>query len=196
MPALLPLITEILTAVLETVGLMSSVVSILNFIKGVVPNLALETSVSEVKGVELDIMDELTSATLGFPAVLTQLASILTAVEAVGTPQQASDPVILPTTPPSGYGGLDGGATGDAVWGYIMDGEFYTAKDYLLYAGQFLGFNLSYISGWPNANYFLPFGNPGAIDPNGGVSYAAFLPQDILPGETMLANITRQKPGW
>lgn len=34
----------------------------------------------------------------------------------IGVPQQATQPVKLPTTPPAGYGGLDGPATASAVW--------------------------------------------------------------------------------
>ena len=45
------------------------------------------------------------------------LVAIKNAILALGSPQSSTSPVILPTTPPTGYGGATASAAASAVWG-------------------------------------------------------------------------------
>ena len=56
-------------------------------------------------------------------AMQADVTTILADVVALGAPQQTGAPVTLPTSPPAGYGGLSGSATGDAVWLYQSSDE-------------------------------------------------------------------------
>lgn len=68
-------------------------------------------------------LSEIENGTYGLAALAALVATARTDIlAAIGTPQQSGVAVTLPTTPPSGYGGLDAGATGSAVWTFLVNG--------------------------------------------------------------------------
>jgi len=108
--------------------------------------------------------------------------------------QLAADPVILPTTPPTGYGG---GATVDDVWGFELTPDGIIAADALEIAGH-----LALVT---QSSGQLPVqGNPymvleGAIASEGyyfpGSSSRPLNPMNILADDTRLSWIEREATG-
>jgi hypothetical protein len=97
----------------------------------------------------------------------TQILDLGTAVTALGGPQQATLPVILPTVPPTGYGGAD--AT--SVWAYVVSGDSQSVGQRLTAAGVMATFQsgASYATfpsmtmpGWSIAG---DWGNPVQSEP-------------------------------
>lgn len=85
-----------------------------------------------------------------------------------GIPQQATQPVILPTTPPAGYGSsLD--AAG--VWSYVQTGQIHTTGQLLAIAGwvpirqQAVGAVIP-LYDWPFIGWGGPWDEPTFADPN------------------------------
>jgi len=128
---LLALIPEILSAVLEVLGLTSAAITVLNFIKNEVPNFAREHTQYGIESQVNTIAVDLADGSYGLNALLVTMGTykddILTAVAAA---QQATNPVILPTVPPTGYGG-GSGATAADVWAYPSAIGAGTANDRL-----------------------------------------------------------------
>jgi len=85
-----------------------------------------------------NIANTTTDLTWGLPALHAQLTAISTAL---ATRQSGSSAVILPSTPPTGYG-ADNNAIADAVWHYLVGGYTQAAGDLMLDAGM-LAINLS-----------------------------------------------------
>jgi hypothetical protein len=76
---------------------------------------AMATSVS-------DIQSQINNVTWGLQALHNQMATqYANILAAIGNPQQATAPVVLPASPPSGYGGPSTNEIGDAVWLYYLD---------------------------------------------------------------------------
>jgi len=82
--------------------------------------------------------------------LLDKMDTILTAIAAA---QQAGSPVTLPSTPPSGYGGLDAGATGSAVWDFVEVGSSRSQGYWQVLMGNF-GLNMG--------TALVPFRNPNS----------------------------------
>lgn len=118
MAAVLELLAVLLARVAAITGLVqllsSGVQAIQNYLNpatGISQITAIQNLVEVVK---FDVAD----STYSLLAIKTELDALQASVTALGGPQQAGVPVTLPP-PPAGYGGLDAGGTGAAVWEYI-----------------------------------------------------------------------------
>jgi len=70
--------------------------------------------------------------------IISRLTIMQASIDAIPvTPQLDDQPVILPTTPPTGYGAPTSSDIGDAVWSYMIIGSDRTASDTLSFAGNF-----------------------------------------------------------
>jgi hypothetical protein len=64
------------------------------------------------------IVGQLTTLQSNIDTMETQLLALQASIDTLGTPLQATDPVTLPVTPPSGYGSTDPAALADEVWAH------------------------------------------------------------------------------
>lgn len=158
---------------------------------------AKEHTPYHIEGVTNTIADTVTDASFGNAALHTDLLALLTAVAALGAPQQAFSPVTLPSTAPAGFFSNSSLEIADACWIQPPTG----------YPSGFDAPVLQVIQSVGYMNYFtVPIGF--GIFNLGSVNYAfkqmfvptytlpTFDPTNILPGETLLANLTRQNPLW
>lgn len=119
MAALLALCYEILAAVLEGLGVLSGIASILNFINQQVPSFARERVQYSIAGEVNEINQTVNSLTVGNSALHDQMVADTAAIIlAIGNAQQAANPVILPAIPPAGYGTPTSSDIGSAVWNW------------------------------------------------------------------------------
>lgn len=117
---------------------------------------------------------------------------------AIGTPQQANSPVVLPSTPPAGYGGLDATATGSAVWDAVSADEatsFGTIvaalSVYLRTVRDSLGFEQRI------AERFLVNFDPFTLINNPNTSFTSHSAAEIDSGDaTLLDFLQRIEPTW
>jgi len=98
-------------------------------------------------------------------AIRAEVDTILADVVALGSPQQAGDPVTLPVTPPAGYGGASTSAIANAVWsqpnvsGYAMGDTMRS----LVYFFDGINSQLAWPS--PSGGPFRITANIGAFNP-------------------------------
>jgi hypothetical protein len=91
------------------------------------------------------LITDVEDATNGLTAIKNAVNDLATLVgtndtailAAIGTPQQAGDPVTLPATPPTGYAPPSAAENSDAVWGYTNFGLLTTTYGFLTNAGTF-----------------------------------------------------------
>lgn len=201
MPAILALLAEVFAAVLEALGILSAVASILNVINQQVPNFARETIRGIIQGHVQTIQDTVTHVTYGNSGLYDQAAANTAAIiVAIGNAQQAVNPVILPTTPPTGYGG--GLVSGDvaAIWAYVLSGGT-DAQSFLIAAG-YNGLNSSLV-GDQRVTYSSPWfthgGSWGASNPPNGYNSDPIFPvANILSTDTLSTFLERESfwTGW
>lgn len=177
------LLAQILQTVLDISGAQNDANILLR-------NLGIQAAGAALEHNAFQIETVATGAFNGTKAANTKLDALATAVAALG----GGGPVTLPTIPPAGYGTPTSGDIGNAVWTYGDGLGGYTALAVLLWSGL-AARHLT------DASFDAPFGDywkPHSFDINNlavvGVAFPIFLPLDILPGETFLANITRQNP--
>jgi hypothetical protein len=120
MPAfLIPIILEAASSILEALGIVSTILTVVNAIKnalapGGVP-LDLATTEIQVATIYADVQ----SPTIGLALIAARLSVAEAAIlAAIANTQQAGVAVTLPA-PPAGYGGLSGSATALAVWDFV-----------------------------------------------------------------------------
>lgn len=131
--------------------------------------------------------------------MLADLSTILGDVVALGSPQQAGQPVTLPTTPPSGYGGASAPATADAVWSYV---NTYTSEPTLLDLARcmalahYIGAAGSVVPGdSPWVRIRGPFPEPGGITTF--IDYPPVNLDDILPTDLTVGDwLMRAYPSY
>jgi hypothetical protein len=130
-------------------------------------------------------VSDLENVTYGLSALHAQITDVQTAIVALGSPVQVGDPVTLPGSPPTGYGG---GASVTDVWNYVYgDGET-SQGSYLLNAGQFPN-QLQNMHAqfpmhlWPGWSVGGGWGYIGGFLPNGDY-LTAFDPATILITDT------------
>ena len=129
--------------------------------------------------------------------MISQNVDILAAIAAL---PDGSGPVILPTTPPTGYG-VDDGSIAGAVWAYNVGGYTQAAGDLMLDAGM-LAINLSALHARLPAydtKYFELGGtwySTSGADSTG--HYAVFPIANILPDDTLSTFLERESffTGW
>lgn len=190
MEILIQLAEFILNNVLNILGLAQ-------FINGNTQHAAQESTPRLIQTNTKNAIDDLDNITYGLFALHNQLTAIKTAVDAI-TP--GLTPVVLPTTPPTGYGGTPADETAAAVWNYPWgEDEIQT--------GQWLQrMSVKYLNTWEltdTLNYLGWFWPMSVRSETLFTSYPVqpvFDPTDILPGETSLDCLTRQNPdatcGW
>jgi len=124
------------------------------------------------------------------------LSARLAILAAIAGTQQAANPVILPTIPPTGYGGLDAGATGLAVWNYA---DFVTGHTTL----QDLSIGTNVLSALAQeamitsrgADYFYLLGAFATYYTDGGPTRIPTPDAShILITDTLLTWLTREEP--
>src|SRR5438067_11654104 len=102
---MLPLLVQILAAVLEALGVLAAINGIVQAIRAVL-NLGDPGSwANKVLANTATSADLLNDPLLGLGAIHTSLLTLASDINALGAPQQFDQPVVLPTTPPAGYGG-------------------------------------------------------------------------------------------
>lgn len=109
-----------MTAVL---AVLNYIVSVLLSLLGITQSRADQITVNKILAILTDPAVGLNAIHGELTTVLADLASIQGDVLSLGAPQQSGSPVTLPTVPPSGYGGLDAAATGNAVWDAVSADE-------------------------------------------------------------------------
>jgi hypothetical protein len=117
---MLPLIQRILAIVGEMLGIVQQVLGITQTAAQEHTKYAIETIASNGTNV-------LIHPTYGNSALKTMLdtitsnqSTILTAINSIRTSQGGGDTVILPTTPPAGYGGASSSSIASAVWAFQL----------------------------------------------------------------------------
>jgi hypothetical protein len=93
------------------------------------------TGVSQITAIQntlISVNGDVENGTYGLAVLHTELVALTAAVTALGAPQQDSLPVILPTTPPTGYGG---GSTATEVWEYTPPVGHGAMQDFMVNAG-------------------------------------------------------------
>lgn len=114
----------------------------------------------------------------------------------IGNPQQANVPVTLPATPPTGYGGLDATATGNAVWDYVSSDESTTAHVILAALSTFLRF-VRDSGAYPiriGDHFFANFSPFDMID-NPNLSFPSHSAQEILSTDADLGSFLQRIEG-
>lgn len=197
MAALEALLFRALTILLNVLGIVSGIKSILSTSAQEHSPFAIETIASNAANTvnspafgnaELKtLIDNLaTAVAVGFSGVTVEITSLT----------DGTTPVSLPVTPPSGYGGLSFSDTGHAVWDYSLAPLFSGAKYYMQAAGNWGAFsaNLRWLG--DEVLYFQAL--YGTADYVAGASdnVPVFDPTDILISEDALACLTRQNSGW
>ena len=123
--------------------------SLLSAINTLFSKAAVETTPNHIENMLLSNYLDTHNEVTGFGAaydqrvdILSRLTVLQAAVDAIPTgPQLASDPVILPTTPPTGYGGSFGDTEIDAIWAYqYPPGSGNIVGDKLIKAGRGIEF--------------------------------------------------------
>jgi hypothetical protein len=129
--------------------------------------------------------------------MISQNVDILAAIAAL---PDGSGPVVLPTTPPTGYG-VDDGSIAGAVWAYNVGGYTQAAGDLMLDAGM-LAINLSSVEAhFPSGKtkYFTIHGT--WFSTNGADTdrdYPYFPLANILPDDNLVVFLERESGfnGW
>jgi hypothetical protein len=193
--ALLP---EILAAILETLGLMGTVVTILTFIKGALPDLAREHAPYAISDQAIAIAATVNSPTYGNAALLADADVNLALIHGWITDlTNGTTPVSLPVVPPSGYGGASYSDIANAVWNEAQAALPTTPADALQQVARSLNttadFDMPLYSGifrvsridWVDQSFYIS-----------AIEYPTFDPSDILVDDTLLSCLTRQNVGW
>lgn len=191
-------------------GFLNQILASLGSILGIANNInatvhASDSSLGHIEDQVTETFTTLTDASDGLPIIkstvleiISQMAINQTALlAAMGLTQQAANPVILPTTPPTGYGGASTSDIADQVWNGPLASIPSTPADALLQAVRgvnstgvfdqplYVGiFRVARIN-WGATNFYIT-----------SLSYPSFDPTDILVGETLFACLTRQNPTW
>lgn len=123
------------------------------------------------------------------------LSNSLAIITAISNLPQTGDPVVLPTTPPGGYGGLPGGDIFNAVWNGLNAPDLYTPYQYVKDAGMRAEFLSGYATLAPadgNFSYYGQlydeFGNPPGF-------YPVFDLALLDPSDTLLTFMITCNPG-
>src|SRR5258708_33571825 len=138
----------ILAALLELLGLVNILTSIAQNILGLSQHGAQEHIPYNIESFTVNTQNAVASPLYGLLALHNQLADIQAAIALL---QVATNPVVLPTIPPSGYG-ADPGSVASYVWNYNLASSLSTAGDALASAGNaadaMQAGQVSFRSGW------------------------------------------------
>ena len=192
------MLLKILSAILQNLGVSQQLIGLIMGIKTDVADLsahgAVEPSHNYISDRVFDTLTDLESITYGLNALHVQLTNIKTVVD---TLQVATNPVVLPTIPPTGYGAPTTGDIADIVWNTTQTYLPSTPADALQQAGR-LGVLMAdadspFIAGWfrfANAFYIANSLYPQIL------GIPTFDPTDILITEDLATCLARQNPLW
>lgn len=165
--------------------------ALLGTITGIVSTAAKESNPLEIQTTTLNAYSQLINPVWGLEQIYDHMVNLfdilntrLDTIETlIGSPQQAGQPVTLPTVPPAGYGGASAPATADAVWSYV---NTYTSEPTLLDLARcmalahYVGAAGSVVPGdSPWVRIRGPFPEPGGITTF--IDYPPVNLDDILP---------------
>ncbi len=144
------------------------------------------------------LVADVESASIGLAKIIANQAIIEASIAALGAPQSSTLPVILPTTPPTGYG--TGGLV-NAIWAYIIPSTTIRADDSLaaaaapgLLEAPFGSLKAAYFPGGWSVGGDWSFSAQPAPDNNRAPPLD---PGTILVGDlTPLDWVNRVQPGW
>lgn len=144
-----------------------------------------------------DLEDPTTGLVFGYGQrvnILLDLFNLATSVTALGAPQQAGSPVTLPSTPPTGYGGLDAADTFSAVWLTPYGSDLVTMYTYAKYGG-IDAYSLGQSTGYrPDGGIFAYYYTPLLTDGSHGTFYPIQDFTTILANDDLLTWLTRINP--
>jgi hypothetical protein len=128
----------------RTLVMLADVLGILNVLQALMKQVAQEHIAFQIESTVVATSLNVGSPTFGLSALHTQLAAAAAQdvidhaalVALIAGAQQAINPVILPTIPPTGYGGGTGASAAD-VWAYTLPGSGIAAADQQDNAGYF-----------------------------------------------------------
>ena len=125
---ILGLLGQIAANILRGIAISLGIQAAVNFIQSVLAPAGQPVDLALVQKDTVNSFLLLTNVTYGLVAIHDRLVAIENDVSYIMTNmQQAGMAVTLPSPPPSGYGGLDATATGNAVWSVdAMDVRFGT----------------------------------------------------------------------
>lgn len=130
-------VLELLAVVLARVGAITGLVQLLTATVQTISNyLNPTTGISQITAIQntvISINGDVENVTYGLSAIKGELDALQASVTALGSPQQAGDPVTLPTVPPTGYSGPDA----ETIWAYTASGGSKTMREWLTLAGVF-----------------------------------------------------------
>lgn len=121
----------------EVISLVGTITGILGTLKNSLANVATESAPLAIETIASNGTNTVINPTYGNQALYNLITANQTALlTALGSPQQAGQPVTLPAVAPSGYGGPSAGDVTNAVWAY-QDGSTVNCFTALYWAGQY-----------------------------------------------------------
>jgi len=191
----------------EALAILSTILGIAQQILGITAKTALEHSPYALETIAANAANTVNNPTYGNNAihlehveVISLLATLQSSINSIRASQSGDDTVILPTTPPAGYGG--GTLTASEVWDATYQTTGVTFADLLARAGThawWLAFNGSIpLAGAPHFRYEL---DPRIMNGTGNPPIGAIrAPQpdysDIRVGDTVLSWLQRTDTYW
>lgn len=145
----------------------------------------------------LAIGENLSSGTYGLAVLAAGISALQTSVDSLGSPQQATSPVILPVTPPSAYIAPTSADNASAVWSAIEPVSGYAYGSLLGFAGMVAystsTFGLTVLGELPWFVSRFPLSRPG-FDTIG--TLPVLDPTAHVPGNDLVADLNAQNAGW
>lgn len=189
-------------------GMLQTVLSILGLVQSNTAKAAQENVPFHIDTVTSETWALTSDSAVGLAAIKAELliidAHIATVdsslAAAIAAAQQAVNPVILPTTPPAGYGGPSTGDIAAEVWLYTFSSG-YQAQAMTVSAGL-LAYNLG-VAGVQLESYSQPWFTrggtwSGTVSPDGYNSDPVFPIANILSADTLSTFLERESgyTGW
>lgn len=185
---------RILNAVLQAL-------SLLGIIQGQTQHAAVESTPFAIETIASNATNAIDNPTYGLAAIAARLDaltsdgeySLANVLAVTGTPQQANDPVTLPTNPPAAYGGATADESAQAVWEYNIPFYNVSTGAMVTSAGR-VASNFAFTSGYPIASapgFVVYAQNPEEFY---DVLPAYFTPDfsTVVPGDTVLSWLNRE----
>lgn len=145
----------------------------------------------------LAIGENLSSGVYGLAVLAAGISALQTSVDSLGSPQQATSPVILPVTPPSAYIAPSDTDNASAVWAAIETVSGYSYGSLLGFAGMVAystsTFGRTVLGESPWFTFEFPLSRPG-FDTLGFLPILD--PTAHVPGNDLVADLNAQNAGW
>lgn len=145
----------------------------------------------------LAIGENLSSGTYGLAVIAAGISALQTSVDSLGSPQQATSPVILPATTPAGAWPTDAGAA-SSVWGTAAEFSPPTMYDLVNNMGRAI-LAVAEAGNWGpySSPYFSTVGWDETTGPDASsLTFPAPSADAILSTDTLTTWLTRELPTW